>query len=182
MPPTMSNEGIRLATELAVTSPRTRVVVLSQYDEPEYVLAVLERGAAGRAYLLKEKISNVEQLFRRSAVAAGGSLIDATVVERLVAARAWRTQLGALTARERDVLAAMARGLSNTAVADLLGIGVRVVEKHINVIFTRLGLDENDRTHRRVPDAARSGRRPPAASPGDCPRTAPDRRRGLPAS
>ena len=151
MPPTMSNEGIRLATELAATSPPTGVVVLSQYDEPEYVLALLERGAAGRSYLLKEKISDVEQLTAAiRAVASGGSLIDATVVERLVSARARRTPLGVLTPREREVLAAMARGLSNTAVADQLHIGVRAVEKHINVIFTKLGLDEDDRTHRRV--------------------------------
>ncbi len=151
MPPTMSDEGIRLATELAVTSPRTGVVVLSQFDEPEYVLALLRHGAVGRAYLLKEKISDVEQLTAAiRAVASGGSLIDATVVERLVAARARRTPLGALTPRERDVLAAMARGLSNTAVADQLHIGIRAVEKHINVIFTKLGLDEDDQTHRRV--------------------------------
>jgi DNA-binding NarL/FixJ family response regulator len=151
MPPTMSDEGIRLATELAVTSPQTGVVVLSQFDEPEYVLALLEGGAAGRAYLLKEKISDVDQLTAAiRAVASGGSLIDATVVERLVSARARRTPLGALTPRERDVLAAMARGLTNTAVADQLHIGVRAVEKHINVIFTKLGLDEDDRTHRRV--------------------------------
>jgi DNA-binding NarL/FixJ family response regulator len=151
MPPTMSDEGIRLASELAVTSPQTGVVVLSQFDEPEYVLALLERGAVGRAYLLKEKISDVGQLTAAiRAVASGGSLIDATVVERLVSARARRTPLGALTPRERDVLAAMARGLSNTAVADQLHIGVRAVEKHINVIFTKLGLDEDDRTHRRV--------------------------------
>jgi DNA-binding NarL/FixJ family response regulator len=151
MPPTMSNEGIRLATELAVASPRIGVVVLSQYDEPEYVLALLERGASGRAYLLKEKISDVEQLSAAiRTVAVGGSLVDANVVERLLTARARRSQVGALTVREREVLGAMARGLSNTAVADQLGIGVRAVEKHINVIFAKLGLGEDDRTHRRV--------------------------------
>ena len=151
MPPTMSDEGIRLATELALASPRTGVVVLSQYDEPEYVLALLSGGASGRAYLLKERISDVEQLTAAiRAVAAGGSLIDATVVERLVVARARRTPLGALTPREREVLAGMARGLSNTAVADQLHIGVRAVEKHINLIFTKLGLDEDDRMNRRV--------------------------------
>jgi DNA-binding NarL/FixJ family response regulator len=151
MPPTMSDEGIRLATELAVTSPRTGVVVLSQFDEPEYVLALLQHGAVGRAYLLKEKISDVQQLTGAiRAVASGGSLIDATVVERLITARARRTPLGALTPREREVLAAMARGLSNTAVADHLHIGIRAVEKHINVIFTKLGLNEDDQTHRRV--------------------------------
>jgi DNA-binding NarL/FixJ family response regulator len=151
MPPTMSDEGIRLATELAVTSPQTGVVVLSQFDEPEYVLALLQHGAVGRAYLLKEKISDVQQLTAAiRAVASGGSLIDATVVERLVATRARRTPLGALTPREREVLAAMARGLSNTAVSDHLHIGIRAVEKHINVIFTKLGLDEDDQTHRRV--------------------------------
>ncbi len=151
MPPTLSDEGIRLATELASASPRTGVVVLSQYDEPEYVLALLAGGAAGRSYLLKEKISDLEQLTAAiRAVAAGGSLIDATVVERLVTARARRTPLGVLTPREREVLAAMARGLSNAAVAAQLNVGIRAVEKHINVIFTKLGLDEDDQTHRRV--------------------------------
>jgi DNA-binding NarL/FixJ family response regulator len=152
MPPTMSDEGIRLATHLASAAPEVGVVVLSQYDEPDYVLALLEGGSRRRAYLLKEKISDVEQLAAAvRAVAAGGSLIDSTVVERLLTARArTASPLEWLTIREREVLAAMASGMSNAAIAVKLGTGTRAVEKHINSIFAKLGLVEDDRTHRRV--------------------------------
>jgi DNA-binding NarL/FixJ family response regulator len=152
MPPGLSDEGIRLAGELAVSDPGVGVVVLSQYDEPEYVLALLEAGSARRAYLLKEKVSDVDQLAGAvRAVAAGGSVIDATVVQRLVTARArGRSPLAELTDRERDVLQAMARGMSNAAIAAALRIGIRAVEKHINSIFAKLGLVEDDQSHRRV--------------------------------
>jgi len=152
MPPEMSDEGIRLATQLARTAPTVGVVVLSQYDEPEYVLALLETGADRRAYLLKEKISDSAQLAAAvRTVAAGGSVIDPKVVERLVAARArGRSPLAWLTPRETEVLAAMARGMSNTGIADQLQVGTRAVEKHINSIFAKLGLAADDRHHRRV--------------------------------
>jgi DNA-binding NarL/FixJ family response regulator len=152
MPPTMSDEGIRLASQLWIAAPQVGVVVLSQYDEPEYVLALLEAGSARRSYLLKEKISDVDQLARAiRAVAAGGSMIDSKVVERLVTARArGRSPLAWLTPREREVLEAMATGMSNSAIAASLRTGTRSVEKHINSIFAKLGLVEDDKTHRRV--------------------------------
>jgi DNA-binding NarL/FixJ family response regulator len=148
----MADEGIRLATELATTAPAVGVVVLSQYDEPEYVLALLEAGSDRRAYLLKEKISDAGQLAGAvRTVAAGGSVIDPKVVERLVAARSrGHSPLAWLTPRELEVLAAMARGMSNAAIAAGLHIGTRAVEKHVNSIFAKLGLVEDDRHHRRV--------------------------------
>jgi DNA-binding NarL/FixJ family response regulator len=152
MPPTMSDEGIRLARALAGSAPTVGVVVLSQYDEPEYVLALLEAGSQRRSYLLKEKVSDVDQLVGAiRAVASGGSVIDPKVVDRLVAARSRdRSPLTYLTVREREVLASMATGLSNAAIADRLRIGTRAVEKHINAIFAKLGLVEDEATHRRV--------------------------------
>jgi DNA-binding NarL/FixJ family response regulator len=152
MPPTMSDEGIRLASHLWTAAPHMGVVVLSQYDEPEYVLALLQAGSERRSYLLKEKISDVDQLARAiRAVADGGSVIDSKVVERLVAARArGRTPLAWLTPREREVLEAMATGMSNAAIAAGQRIGTRAVEKHINSIFAKLGLVEDDKSHRRV--------------------------------
>jgi DNA-binding NarL/FixJ family response regulator len=148
----MSDEGIRLATQIAATAPEIGVVVLSQYDEPEYVLALLDAGSARRAYLLKEKISDIDQVAATiRTVAAGGSVIDPKVVERLVAARGrGRSPLAALTIREKEVLEAMARGMSNIAIAGSLRIGTRAVEKHINSIFAKLGLAEDDESHRRV--------------------------------
>jgi DNA-binding NarL/FixJ family response regulator len=152
MPPTSSDDGIRLAAELATSEPGIGVVVLSQYDEPEYVLALLDSGTNRRAYLLKETISDAAQLAGAvRSVAAGGSAIDPRVVERLVAARLDRGSLiDWLTPRERAVLEAMARGMSNSGIADELGIGVRSVEKHVNAIFAKLGLVEEDHVHRRV--------------------------------
>jgi len=137
---------------LAGAAPDVGVVVLSQYDEPEYVLALLDAGSARRAYLLKESVSDPDRLAAAvRAVAGGGSLVDPKVVERLVAARGrGRSPLAWLTAREREVLEAMAGGMSNAAVAAKLRIGTRAVEKHINSIFAKLGLVEDDRTHRRV--------------------------------
>jgi DNA-binding NarL/FixJ family response regulator len=152
MPPTMRDEGIRLAGHVAEQHPETGVVVLSQFDEPEYVLALLEGGSARRAYLLKEKMSDVEQLAGAvRAVAGGGSVIDPQVVERLVAARAEpASPVATLTDRERDVLEDMARGMNNAAIAQDLGIGVRSVEKHINAIFAKLGIAEEESVHKRV--------------------------------
>jgi DNA-binding NarL/FixJ family response regulator len=152
MPPGMSDEGIRLATELATAAPAVGVVVLSQYDEPEYVLALLETGSDRRAYLLKEKISDLDQLAGAvRSVAQGGSVIDPKVVQRLVAARSrGRSPLAALSRREVEVLEAMARGMSNAAIAARLYVGTRTVEKHVNSIFIKLGLVEDDQHHRRV--------------------------------
>ena len=152
MPPTMTDEGIRLAAEIERRHPGTGVVVLSQYDDPDYVLSLLGAGTKGRAYLLKERVSDVEELCSAiRTVAQGGSVLDPQVVERLVQARTRRTSpLDRLTPRETEVLAAMARGLANGAIADELGVGVRAVEKHINAIFLKLGLSEETAVHRRV--------------------------------
>jgi DNA-binding NarL/FixJ family response regulator len=152
MPPTMTDEGIRLAAEIGRRYPGTGVVVLSQYDDPEYVLTLLGAGTKGRAYLLKERVSDVEELCSAiRTVAQGGSVLDPQVVERLVQAHTRRTSpLDRLTPRETEVLAAMARGLTNGAIADELGVGVRAVEKHVNAIFLKLGLSEEAAVHRRV--------------------------------
>jgi DNA-binding NarL/FixJ family response regulator len=152
MPPTMTDEGIRLATEIERRYPGTGVVVLSQYDDPDYVLSLLGAGTKGRAYLLKERVSDVEELCSAiRTVAQGGSVLDPQVVERLVQARTRRTSpLDRLTPRETEVLEAMARGLTNGAIADELGVGVRAVEKHINAIFLKLDLSEETAVHKRV--------------------------------
>ena len=153
MPPTGTDEGIRIAEHLRETRPATGVVVLSQYDEPAYAIAFLEHGSERRAYLLKERVSDLAQL--RNAIREvheGRSVIDPKVVETLVAARARRSEspLVHLTPRERDVLGEMAQGKNNAGIAGALVLTERAVEKHINSIFSKLGLSEEPDTHRRV--------------------------------
>ena len=153
MPPTGTDEGVRAAKELRTTHPELGVVVLSQYVEPTYALELLEAGSARRAYLLKERVSDVEQLSRAiREVAAGGSVIDPKVVEALVSARAQKhdSPLDRLTPREHEVLAEMAQGRNNASVAAALGLSERAVEKHINSVFSKLGLSEEPDVHRRV--------------------------------
>ena len=169
MPPTRTDEGIRVAQALRVSHPEIGVVVLSQFDDPSYALALLEAGTAGRAYLLKEQVGDPEQLISAvELVAAGGSVIDAKVVEELVRARgvSARSPLADLTRRERDVLAQLAEGKSNAAIAESLVLTKRAVEKHINAIFTKLDLDSPDDVSRRVKAALMflaSGERRPSA-------------------
>ena len=153
MPPGHSAEGIEVAHRLRETSPATGVVALSQYADAEYALQLFEGGSTGRAYLLKERVSDVEQLAAAlREVAAGGSVVDPKVVEALVTARAWRAEspLSTLTPREREVLATVAQGKNNAAIAAALFLTERAVEKHINSIFSKLGLTEERETHRRV--------------------------------
>jgi DNA-binding NarL/FixJ family response regulator len=153
MPPTGTDEGIRAAAHLRATSPETGVVVLSQYAEPSYALALLEDGSEGRAYLLKERVSDVDELLRAiREVARGGSVIDPKVVEVLVTARAKaaRSPLARLTPRETEILGEMAQGKNNAAIASTLVLSERAVEKHINSIFSKLDLSEEVDTHRRV--------------------------------
>jgi len=153
MPPTGTDEGIRAAEQIRASHPEVGVVVLSQYVEPEYALSLLAKGAAGRAYLLKERVSDIEQLVNAvREVARGGSVIDSKVVEALVQARTRKTDspLRELTPRETEVLAAMAEGKNNAAIAARLFLTERAVEKHINSIFSKLGLQEEKDTHRRV--------------------------------
>jgi DNA-binding NarL/FixJ family response regulator len=152
MPPTMSDEGIRAARELRTLQPKTGVVVLSQYAEPAYALALLEHGSGGRAYLLKERIADPAELVAAIvAVADGGSVIDPRVVEVLVNSRNTKpSPLDQLTTREKEVLAEMAQGKNNAAIGAALFLSDRAVEKHINALFSKLGLSEEIDVHRRV--------------------------------
>ena len=153
MPPTHTDEGIRLAAELRTTHPEIGVVILSQFSDPTYALALLDHGSDGRAYLLKERVHNRAELMAAiRAVATGGSMIDPKVVEALVTARSRveHSPLNELTARELEVLAEIAQGRSNTAIAEALFLTKRAVEKHINAIFWKLGLAEGTDVSRRV--------------------------------
>jgi len=153
MPPDRGDEGIRAAERLRETHPDVGVVVLSQYSEPRYALALLEGGTARRAYLLKERVEDLEQLLAAiRAVAEGGSVIDPKVVEALVAdkARAESSPLHELTPRERDVLREMAEGKNNAAIAEALVLNERSVEKVIHSIFLKLGLGWETSVHKRV--------------------------------
>jgi len=152
MPPTKTDEGVRAAERFRDTAPNTAVLVLSAYDEAEYALALLERGAGGRGYLLKQRVSDLEQLVAAiREVARGGSVIDPKVVEGLLSARAGvSSPLDQLTAREREVLGEMAQGKSNAAIATSLSLTERAIERHINSIFSKLGLAAERDVHRRV--------------------------------
>jgi DNA-binding NarL/FixJ family response regulator len=153
MPPTHTDEGIRLAAELRETHPRMGVVILSQFSDPIYALALLEHGSDGRAYLLKERVHNRAELMAAiRAVAEGGSMIDPKVVESLVVARgrAQSSPLNELTSRELQVLGEIAQGKSNTAIAESLYLTKRAVEKHINAIFWKLGLADAADVSKRV--------------------------------
>lgn len=152
MPPTGIDEGIRAADEFRDSNPRMGVVVLSQHAQPEYALALLAKGSSGRAYLLKDRVADEDQLTNAiREVARGGSVIDPKVVEGLVVARARKpSPLAELTVREREVLAHVAQGESNARIAKALFITERAVEKHINSIFSKLGLSEEGDVNRRV--------------------------------
>jgi DNA-binding NarL/FixJ family response regulator len=146
MPPTHTDEGIRLAADLRVAHPGVGVVVLSQYADPGYVLELLASGSEGRAYLLKERVHDRRELVAAiEAVASGQSVIDPKIVEVLVAAKARDEQspLAELTPRELEVLAAIAEGKSNAAISDGLVLTKRAVEKHINAIFLKLNLSHS---------------------------------------
>ena len=152
MPPTGTNEGIQIAARLRTERPKVGVVVLSQYADPAYALALLDGGSEGRAYLLKERVSEVDELLVAiREVAAGGSVIDSKVVESLVSAkRPERSAMTHLTPREREILGEMAQGKSNAAIAAALVLSTRAVEKHTNSIFSKLGLTEEVDLNRRV--------------------------------
>jgi len=153
MPPDNADEGIVAASRLRELHPGIGVVVLSQYVEPSYAIQLFDGGANGRAYLLKERLSDVEQLVQAlREVTNGGSVIDPLVVESLVDARS-RTKhspLEHLTPRELEVLSEIAQGKNNAAVASSLVLSERAVEKHINSLFSKLGLGEEPDVHRRV--------------------------------
>jgi DNA-binding NarL/FixJ family response regulator len=153
MPPTGTDEGVQAAARLREHRPDIGVVVLSQYANPEYALALLADGSARRAYLLKESIAGVDELVRAiETVAEGGSVVDPAVVDSLVGASAPRrpSDLDRLTARELETLAEMAQGKNNAAIAATLFLSERAVEKHTNSIFSKLGLTEEEDVNRRV--------------------------------
>jgi DNA-binding NarL/FixJ family response regulator len=153
MPPTGTDEGIQIAAKLRADRPEVGVVVLSQYAEPAYALALLDGGSEGRAYLLKERVSEIDDLLAAiREVARGGSVIDPKVVEGLVSAnrKPRRSELDRLTPRELEILGEMAQGKSNAAIAAALVLSERAVEKHTNSIFSKLALSEERDLNRRV--------------------------------
>ncbi len=153
MPPTGTDEGIRAATALRTSHPDVGVVVLSQYAEPSYALQLFDEGSQGRAYLLKERIAQPEHLVGAiREVADGGSVVDSKVVDLLVSGRrrASSSPVSRLTPREREVLAEIATGKNNAAIAATLVLSERAVGKHINALFAKLGLAEEGEAHRRV--------------------------------
>ena len=151
MPPTFTDEGIRVAATLRRRHPGIGVVVLSSYADPEYALTLLEDGVEGRAYILKERVHDRAQLVAAiHSVVTGGSVIDPKVVAPLVVDRSESTALAELTPREREVLAQIAEGKSNSAIAASLVLTKRAVEKHINSIFMKLGLSYADDVSKRV--------------------------------
>jgi DNA-binding NarL/FixJ family response regulator len=153
MPPSGSDEGLHIARQLRDEHPRIGVVILSQHAEPEYAVALLDDGAAGRAYLLKERLSDISELVHAiHEVAEGGSVIDPKVVDQLMSARdaAARSALEQLTPTERRVLAQLAQGKSNAGIAAAIDVTPRSVEKHIAGIFGKLSLENEPNVHRRV--------------------------------
>jgi DNA-binding NarL/FixJ family response regulator len=152
MPPTQTDEGVRAAERLRGSHPGIGVVVLSQYIEEGYAVRLFDQGSSGRAYLLKERVGDVEDLVEAvREVHRGGSVVDPVVVDALIAARSRQhTPIDDLTPREREVLSHIARGSNNRAIAEKLVLSPRAVEKHINSIFAKLGLADEPDSHHRV--------------------------------
>jgi DNA-binding NarL/FixJ family response regulator len=151
MPPTHTDEGLRTAVALRERRADTPVLVLSQYVEERYASELLAMGTAGVGYLLKERVADVRDFIDAARrVAAGGTALDPEVVSQLLVRSRRREPLDSLTAREREVLALMAQGLSNTAIADALVVSAGAVEKHISSIFAKLDLPPSEHEHRRV--------------------------------
>ncbi len=153
MPPTFTTEGIDAAKEIRATYPSIGVVVLSQYVEEDYAFELLANGVSGLGYLLKERVSQLDELVRAlHEVARGGSALDPKVIEGLMARKASeeRSPLLGLTEKERSVLEAMATGRSNATIASTLFMSERAVEKHIGSVFQKLGLVQEGEVNRRV--------------------------------
>lgn len=151
MPPTFTDEGLRAAVELRAVRPRTPVLVLSQYVEERFATELLAGSTVGVGYLLKERVADVSDFVsacRR--VANGGTALDPEVVSQLLVRSRRREPLDSLTPREREVLALMAEGLSNTGIAQRLVVSEGAVEKHITSILSKLQLPATDTEHRRV--------------------------------
>ena len=151
MPPDNTDDGLRAAIALRAQHPDLRVLVLSQYVEPDYAQALLADDASGVGYLLKDRVSDVEHFVDAvERVAGGGSALDPEVVSHLVGRRQGETPIERLTPREREVLELMAEGRSNAAIADQFVVSERAVEKHVTSIFGKLGLAPAPADHRRV--------------------------------
>jgi DNA-binding NarL/FixJ family response regulator len=153
MPPTFTTEGIDAAKRIRAEFPETGVVVLSQYVEEDYAMALLSEGVAGLGYLLKERVSDLDELVRAlEEVARGGSALDPKVVEGLLARKEQQpgSALRGLTERELEVLRELATGRSNTATAKALFMSERAVEKHVGSVFQKLGLVNESDVNRRV--------------------------------
>jgi DNA-binding NarL/FixJ family response regulator len=151
MPPTHTAEGLEAARRIRAEHPQLGVLVLSQYVEPHHAIQLLQDGAGGVGYLLKDRVADVGEVVdavRR--VATGGSVIDPEVVAQLVSRRRTRDPIQELTERERQVLALMAEGRSNQAIGERLFLSPKTVEAHVHSIFTRLDLHATPDDHRRV--------------------------------
>ena len=149
MPPTFRDEGVRAAVQLRRTHPSIGILLLSQYAEQQYATELLAAGDSGVGYLLKDRISSLDELQEAvTRIAAGGTVLDEQVVRQMFARR--RDPLEALTPRERDVLGLMAEGRTNQGIANSLVVGVGSVEKHVTSIFAKLGIDDTGSSHRRV--------------------------------
>jgi DNA-binding NarL/FixJ family response regulator len=151
MPPTHTDEGLRAAKQIRERYPQVGVLVLSQYVEPGYAMELLSDSSEGVGYLLKDRVSDIEEFasaVRR--VAQGGSALDPAVVSQLVGRRRRDDPLAELTTREREVLELMAEGRSNTGIAERMVVTERAVEKHVTSIFQKLGLPQAQEDHRRV--------------------------------
>ncbi len=151
MPPSNTDEGLRAAITVRQATPGSRIVILSQYVEVSYLDDLLETGAEGIGYLLKDRVSDVADfLSRLEDVAAGGSVIDPSVIGQLVGRRKTQQLLDDLTPRETDVLSLMAEGRTNASIAEALVVSEGAVEKHIQRIFAKLNLSPGEARHRRI--------------------------------
>jgi DNA-binding NarL/FixJ family response regulator len=151
MPPTHTTEGLQAARELRSTHPRLAILVLSQYVETRYAVDLLRDDPSGVGYLLKDRVTRVADLTDAvKRVAAGGSVIDPEVVARLLGRQRRHSPLDELTPREREILALMAEGRSNQAIADRLTLELKTIEGHVRAIFSKLGLEPAAEDHRRV--------------------------------
>lgn len=151
MPPTFRDEGLRAAVAVRKEMPNSPIVVFSQYVEERYAAELIESGTNGVGYLLKDRVADVRDFIRAiKQVAGGGTVLDPEVVTQLVTRRRTDNRLDALTPREAEVLALMAEGKTNAAIADQIFVSEGTVEKHIRGIFSKLELEDADTMHRRV--------------------------------
>ena len=153
MPPTFTDEGVQAARHFRKHAPDVGVVVLSQYATPGYAHALFEDGSQSRAYLLKDRVADIDEVvYAIEAVVAGGSVVDPKIVDELVAARLRRPRspIDQLSDRKREILSEIATGKSNNAIASTVFLSERAIEKHSNSIFSKLGLTEEPDVNRRV--------------------------------